>query len=160
MWSAIFPAVQLTLQATLLLLLSTLYRDGDATTSDGGVYVTYGTQRLQNHSYVDVSALSGENAVHCHSPLHTCCSAAQGPDRGDWFDPWGHPLGFPAPGVEGLYEARLPQRVDLLCSAPRDCVDVSGLYRCDVAVKEGRNRLRRKIYVGLYADGGGEYFIT
>ena len=143
-------------QAVLLILISALRRDGgsSATEHDTSAYVTYESQRLPNHSYVDVSRLDNKNSVQCHSPLHTCCSAAQGPDRGDWFNPWGHPLKFISPDGEGPYETRLPQCVEFRCNSRKACVSVSGLYRCEVAVR--RNHVQQRIYIGLYGNGGGE----
>ena len=150
-------STSLATQTVLLIFISALRRDGgsSATEHESSAYVTYESQRLPNHSYVDVSRLDDKSSVQCHSPLHTCCSTAQGPDRGDWLNPWGHPLPFISSG--GPYETRLPQRVDFRCNSRKACVSVSGLYRCEVAVRDSRrNHVQQRIYVGLYANGGGE----
>ena len=150
------PATSL---VTHTVLLFVLYRHFGSSATNGdedgaAAYVTYESRRLPNHSYVDASDISERTSIGCHSSLHTCCSAAQGPDRGDWYDPRGKPLQFSS--LKGPHEARLPQRVEFRCSR-KPCVDVSGLYRCEIAVRDSqRNRVRQKIYIGFYANGGGE----
>jgi hypothetical protein len=126
----------------LLLLLSTL-RSASGDAADDDAYITFGALRLANHSYVDVSGVTAADPdkVVCHTHLHTCCSAAQGPDRGDWYDPGGAQIRFPDSDW-GVHQSRLPQRVELRCG--ERCESVSGLYRCDVAVKDHTRLSQRK----------------
>ena len=52
-------------------------------------YVSFMSQTLANHSYVDISLVgrpeSGGDSVQCHTDLTTCCSGTEGSHRGDWY---------------------------------------------------------------------------
>ena len=60
-------------------------------------YVSFMSQTLANHSYVDLSLVddtSGSDSLQCHTDLPTCCGSAQGSHRGDWYFPNGNRLQF------------------------------------------------------------------
>ena len=90
-------------------------------------------ERLPNHGYVDLSlvgnAIDGSDSVQCHTDLTTCCSGAQGVDRGDWYFPSGNKLGFPS-GSGDIFESRGAQRVDLRRRNNPDTP--SGIYHCTI----------------------------
>ena len=58
-------------------------------------FVRYGredtamTTVLSNHSYLDLTTVGSEaeNRLECHTDLDTCCTSAQGPDRGESMYP-------------------------------------------------------------------------
>ena len=146
------PTITLSLSLLLLLLSSLRYSWGED--DEDAAYVTYEGRRINNHSYVDVSLMNNASSVQCHSHLHTCCSAQQGGDRGDWYSPSGEQLKFLTPSVKGEFQTRLPQRVELRCTTRNVCV--SGLYRCGIMIHYPQiRRVRRIIYVGLYGDAEG-----
>ena len=66
-------------------------------------------ETLPNHAFVNLSLVGnaddGSDSVQCHTDLSTCCSGAQGADRGDWYFPSAVRLGFPS-GSGYIYEAR------------------------------------------------------
>ena len=120
-------------------------------------YLTFKGEALPNHSYVDLSLVGnaddGGDSVQCHTDLGTCCSGAQGPDRGDWHPPGSDTrLPFSYEDVD-IYESRQAQAVDL---RRRNNANMpSGIYRCDIetnAVHSDDNR--ETVYAGLYAIGG------
>ena len=112
-------------------------------------------QTLSNHSYVDLTLvgnerLDGGHSVQCHTDLSTCCSATEGPHRGDWYFPNGDRLPFP--DGSDILESRNYQRVDL---HRNDGTGPAGIYRCDIPTNAvNDNGLRETVYVGLYAGGG------
>jgi len=113
---------------------------------------------LTNHSYVDVTlvgiALDGSDSVQCHTDLVTCCSAAQGPDRGEWYFPNGSRLDLIWFDDIYIYERRVAQRVDLRY---RNNGDTFGIYRCAIETNAVHSDSGREtVYAGLYA-GGGEF---
>ena len=61
-------------------------------------YVSFMSQTLANHSYVDLSLVGndgiGSDSVQCHTDLNTCCSINDGSHRGDWYFPNGTRLPF------------------------------------------------------------------
>ena len=140
-----------TVMSVLLCLLSALVE----VHSQAVPYVSFMGTNLPNHSYVDLtlvgSAVNGSDSVQCHTDLSTCCSNAQGPDRGDWYFPNGSRLQFVAdPG--DIYLFRGAQRVDL---RRRNNGDTSGIYRCDIETNAVNDEDGREtMYVGLYASGG------
>ena len=71
--------------------------------------------------------LTNADTVQCHSDLDTCCSGAQGPDRGDWYFPNG--IKLPFPGYGNVFESRGTQRVVLRYTGSGG---TSGIYRCDI----------------------------
>ena len=139
------------LQVALLLSLS-------HTCTPPGAFVRFLGMDLSNHSYVDLTtvgvARDGSDSVQCHTDLVTCCSAADGADRGDWYFPNGTRLPFPY-NIVNIFESRQAQRVDLRHRGRSDVT--SGMYRCAletnaVNVDDGRET----VYAGLYASGGEE----
>ena len=53
-----------------------------------------------------------DNKSNCNTDLNTCCSRAQGPDRGDWYFPNGNRLPiYSYIVISVLSEERSPQRV-------------------------------------------------
>ena len=121
-------------------------------------YVSFMGTNLTNHSYVDLTlvgnSLNGSDSVQCHTDLITCCSEAQGADRGDWYFPNGNRLQFSGdPG--DIYEHRQAQLVNL---RRRNNGDTSGIYRCSIetnAVNDDDGQ--ETVYVGLYTSGGKMY---
>ena len=117
---------------------------------------------FSNHSYVDLTAvgtaMNDSDSVQCHTDLSTCCSGAQGADRGDWYFPDGNRLPFNSDGND-IYEVREAQQVDL---RRRNDAGTSGIYCCTIetnAVRSDDNSdttTRETVYAGLYASGGEE----
>ena len=125
-------------------------------------YVSFMSQTLANHSYVDISevgnVLSGSDSVQCHTYLSTCCASDQGIHRGDWYFPDGTRLPFLGDG--DIYEQRVAQRVDLRRNTNAN--SPTGIYRCDIptnAVHDDDDISVRDtpVYVGLYTASGGMY---
>ena len=118
-------------------------------------------ERLPNHAFVNLSLVGevgdGSDSVHCHTDLDTCCSGAQGADRGDWYFPSGDILGFNG-SADDIYESRGAQRVVLRRRNNPDTP--SGIYRCTIETIAVRsedsadNTTREIVYAGLYATGG------
>ena len=120
-------------------------------------YVSFMGETLPNHAFVNLSlvgnAVDGSDSVQCHTDLSTCCSSAQGADRGDWYYPSGDRLNFEG-GPGDIYESRIARRVDL---RRRNNGDTSGIYRCDIetiTVNSVNNTDRETVYAGLYVTGG------
>ena len=122
-------------------------------------YVSFMSQTLANHSYVDISQVgndgSGSDSVQCITDLSTCCNSTAGSHRGDWYFPDGTRLPFSYNG--DIYEFRTAQRVDLRRRNSANSPD--GIYRCDIptnAVHDDNDRsVRDTVYVGLYSTSGG-----
>ena len=122
-------------------------------------------ETLPNHGYVNLSlvgdATDGSDSVQCHTDLSTCCSGAQGADRGDWYPPGSDtrlPFGNEDGGSNDIYESRIAQRVDL---RRRNNADMpSGIYRCDIETNAVHSddstdtTTRETVYAGIYATGG------
>ncbi|CAI8025888.1 hypothetical protein GBAR_LOCUS14925, partial [Geodia barretti] len=91
-------------------------------------YVSFMSQTLANHSYVDLSQVGNDrsDSVQCHTDLSTCCSSLQGSQRGDWYFPDGTRLPFP--GGSDIYEQRGNDRVDL--RRHNNPTSPTGIYRC------------------------------
>ena len=125
-------------------------------------YVSFMGETLPNHAFVNLSlvgtASDGSDSVQCHTDLNTCCSGAQGTDRGDWYYPSGDRVQFSAPNV--VYEIRTYERVDLRRNGN---ADTSGIYRCTIETEAVRSddssdtSTRETVYAGLYATGGKLY---
>ena len=119
-------------------------------------YVSFRGQNLANHSYVDLSLVGyGGDSVQCHTDLTTCCSSGQGIHRGDWYFPNGTRL-LPLP-FANIYESREKKRVDLWHWS---ATSPTGMYYCDIATVDVHDNeitqlTRKRVYVGLYANGGG-----
>ena len=112
-------------------------------------YVSFMSQTLANHSYVDLSLVgsagSGSDSVQCITDLSTCCSGAQGYHRGDWYFPNGTRLALLTLGgswylpdwtrlpffYAGIFERRGSQRVDLRCG--NNAISPTGIYHCDIS---------------------------
>ena len=140
--------------SVLLCLLSALVKVQSQTFP----YITFMGKNLTNHSYVDLTlvgdARDGSDSVQCHTDLSTCCNAAAGPDRGDWYFPNGTHLPFPNITFN-IFGIRQAQRVDVRHRGRSDVT--SGMYRCAVetnAVHDDDGR--ETVYIGLYASGGEE----
>ena len=142
----------MTAEASLLLfLLSALVEVHSQTVP----YVSFMGTNLPNHSYVDLTLVGsrqgGSDSVQCHTDLRTCCSAAQGDDRGDWHAP-GSQDRLPFGGFGDIFEQRRAQRVDL---CRRNNGDTSGIYRCTIETNAVNDEDGREtVCVGLYASGG------
>ena len=116
-------------------------------------------ETLPNHAYVDFSLVGtagdGGDSVQCHTDLSTCCSGAQGADRGDWYPP-GSDFRLPFSSESGdIYERRLAQAVDLRRIGNANMP--SGIYRCDIetiATNSDDNTDRETVYVGIHVTGG------
>ena len=124
-------------------------------------YVSFMSQTLANHSYVDISQVgsdgSASDSVQCITDLTTCCSTHQGNHRGDWYFPNGVRLLF-SNSVDDIYEQRVAQRVEL-CRR-NNANSPTGIYRCDIstnAVHDDTDSSVRDtpVYVGLYTASGG-----
>ena len=115
-------------------------------------YITFNGDTLPNHSYLEFSQIghSRSNSVRCHTDLTTCCSGAQGNDRGDWYFPNGNRLQF----SDRIYESR-NSRVVILGNEryydPRNLME--GIYKCTIAV-QADTETRETVYIGLYNSGG------
>ena len=122
-------------------------------------YVSFMSQTLANHSYVDLSQVGrpelGGEGVQCITNLATCCRGVDGSHRGDWYFPNGTRLPFPGNG--DMFESRDAQRVDLRRNTNAN--SPGGIYRCDiptVAVYDATDiSVRDTVYVGLYTASGG-----
>jgi len=105
-------------------------------------------------------AEDGCDSVQCHSDLSTCCSGAQGADRGGWYFPNGSRLQF-SNKTGDIYEHHEAQRVDL---HRRNNGDTSGIYRCTVKTNavhsNDSDTTAWTVYAGLYASGGEEAMQT
>ena len=134
----------------LLCLLSTLVEVHTQTAP----YLTFMGNNISNHSYVDLNTVArdrnGLDSVQCHTDLKTCCTRAQGPDRGDWYFPTGNRVRFSGGGV--VFQVRTTQRVDLRYLGEGG---MSGVYHCDIetAAVNGSDG-REAIFVGVYNVGG------
>ena len=116
-------------------------------------YLTFMGNNILNHSYVDLNTVGNYyNAVQCRTDLTSCCSSAQGPDRGDWYFPNGNRLPFSGSG--NMYQNRDDQVVVMRYTGSGG---TSGIYHCDIetnAVNDDDGR--ESVYVGLYTSGGEE----
>ena len=120
-------------------------------------HVSFMSQTLANHSYVDLSQVgndgSGSDSVQCITDLSTCCTTTQGSHRGDWYFPNGTArLQFSG----SVHESRGDKRVDLRRRAGTSPL---GIYRCDIPTiavnKKTDSSVRDIIYVGLYTTNEG-----
>ena len=135
--------------ATLLLCLHSALVEVHSQTAP---YITFMDNNISNHSYVDLNTVWREehNTVQCHTDLSTCCSATQGPDRGDWYFPNGNKLPFS--GETDVHERRRDQLVVLRYTGRGG---TSGIYRCDIETSTvNDNDGNETVYVGLYTSGG------
>ena len=120
-------------------------------------YVSFMSQTLANHSYVDISQVgsagSGSDSVQCITDLATCCTSSDGSHRGDWYFPSGTRLRFSIYDGD-TYEQRVAQRVDL--RRRNNANSPTGIYRCDIPTNAVHDYPDRDtVYVGLYTGSGG-----
>ena len=121
-------------------------------------HLTFRGETLPDHAYMNLSLVGanrdGSDSIQCHTNVESCCRGAQGPHRGDWFNPDNQRLPF---AMEGnlLFEDRHAQRVDL---RKRNVTSPTGIFRCDidVSVVDGEPPVKKSVYVGLYLSDGGE----
>ena len=115
-------------------------------------YINFMGTNLSNHSYIDLSLVGEDlNGVQCRTDL-TCCSNTEGPDRGDWYLPNGKKLKFSSDTLNGTFEVRYKQRVDV---RRRGSQKISGLYRCEIETNAVNNQSGNEtLYAGLYTSGG------
>ena len=147
----------------LILLLSLLWSLMEVHSQTEYPYVSLMGEILPNHAYVDLTTVGDDNSdpgntLNCHSDLVTCCHRDQGPHRGDWYFPDNTVLGFlffnPDDNIRQLRSA---QQVEIhhrnIGTAP------TGIYRCSIETNsvnrdiEG-NRVRERVYIGLYTSAG------
>ena len=140
-----------TATSVLLYLLSALVEVHSQTVP----YVSFMGTNLTNHSYVNLTlvgnAVDGSDSVQCHTDLITCCSDAQGTDRGDWYFPNKKRVQFIGDS-DDIFQFRRAQQVDL---RNRNGT-TSGLYRCTIktnAVNDDDDG-SETVYAGLYPSGG------
>ena len=121
-------------------------------------YLTFMNNTISNHSYVDLNTVGSFTSndslkLQCHTDLTTCCSGAQGPDRGDWYFPNGTRLPlYDFNNIPVLSEARGPQRVIVYHKQEGG---ISGIYRCDIeTIAVNNNNGSVALFVGLYTSGG------
>ena len=121
-------------------------------------HLTFRGETLLDHAYVDLSLVGanrdGSDSIQCHTNVETCCRGAQGPHRGDWFNPENRRLPFPTEG-NLVFEDRHFQRVDL---RQKNAISPTGIFRCgiDVSVVDAEPPVKQSVYVGLYLRDGGE----
>ena len=124
-------------------------------------YVSFMSQTLANHSYVDLSRVgnagSGSDSVQCHTDLSTCCSNIYGPHRGNVYFPDGTRVSF---FYGDIYDSRGSQRINV--RRRNNANSPVGIYRCDIptnAVHDATDISVRDtpVYVGLYTASGGMY---
>ena len=145
----------------LLCLLSALVEVHSQTVP----YLTIKGNNIPNHSYVDFNRVGPKLqdkkrntlALHCNTDLSTCCTSAQGPDRGDWYFPNGSRLEFfdyITPRV--VCEGRGSQQVFVYrIPTVSDISGISGIYRCDIeTIAVNNNSGNVSLFVGLYFSGG------
>ena len=121
-------------------------------------FLTFMNNTISNHSYVDLNTVGDINSneslkLQCRTDLTTCCSDAQGPDRGDWYFPNGNRLPlYNYNNIPTLSESRGPQRVIVYREQKGG---ISGIYRCDIeTIAVSNNTGRLSLFVGLYASEG------
>ena len=117
-------------------------------------YISFMGTNLPNHSFINLT-LVGENSsdgVQCHTDLITCCSAAEGRDRGDWYYPNGDRLNF-SKGTFKEFQSREAKQVDLRRRGSQTLTQ--GVYRCDIETNAVNNQSGNEIiYAGLYTTRG------
>ena len=118
-------------------------------------YLTFMGNNVPNSSYVVYTRLFGrKNELRCNTDLTTCCTSAQGDDRGNWYFPNGKQLSHL---FRALSQGRSAQRT-VLHYRGLGFVE-PGIYRCDIeTVAVNNDAGYESIYVGLYDifRGGGE----
>ena len=119
-------------------------------------YIRFMGTNLPNHSYIDFTQVGeGNNSVRCHTDLITCCRAAHGPHRGDWYSPRGSRLPFVQDATDGVNEKRKKQRVDLRVGGSPTLIE--GIYHYGIETSATSNDNRETVFVGLYLSKRGQY---
>ena len=93
------------------------------------LYISFMDQTLVNHDYVD---LNGGNDVLCITDLTTCCSASQGPHRGNWHFPNETRLSLPTSDTD-IFESRGSLSVSLRRNSGTS--PPNGIYHCLIPTK-------------------------
>ena len=139
-------AINMRVTAIIILLLSFLTALMEVC-SQTVPYIRFMGKNLSNNSYINLDQVgaAGRTSVQCHTNLTTCCSRAQGDDRGDWYFPNGTRLRFKSRPV---FEQRENKRVDL--RRTKNSVTPRGIYRCDIQINSTSNDSWKTVYVGLY----------
>ena len=124
--------------------------------SETAPYLNVSHNIMPNNSYVNLSMVRilEHNRLQCHTDLTTCCSGAQGADRGDWYFPSGTRLPFFKNNDNNvtLSEGRGNQQVILY---HRGGSDKFGIYRCGIKTIAAKNNSgHESLFVGLYTNGG------
>lgn len=112
-------------------------------------YLSFRGENLTNHSFVnlnDVGPTVGSE-IQCRTDLETCCNAASGPDRGNWYGPDGARLPFSGDGV--VYLVRLSQYVSVRRNGIVGLPD-EGIYQCTIPVMSANTTTSANLYVGVY----------
>ena len=117
-------------------------------------FVSFMGNNIPNHGYVDLNAVdTTKNSITCHTNLWTCCSGAQGPDRGDWYLPNGRRVPFSG----NMSEDRGAEQVRLRYTGSGG---ISGIYQCDIETATVKNNDgHATLYIGLYASGGEKFVV-
>ena len=122
--------------------------------------VAFMGQTLANHSYVDlgqVGPIDSAEGLVCTTDLESCCSASQGPHRGDWYFPNGTRLPFTK---DNIYQSRDPQQV-VLGRSSSTVTSPSGIYRCEIPTSSvhdhNSDSLKEFVYLGLYSANEGNF---
>ena len=107
-------------------------------------HVSFMGETVPDHGYVNLGLVGTDHdgvpgdTVRCHTDLETCCSMAEGDDRGDWYFIAGETKRLPFSRQDGdIFQARGDQYVDL---RRRNNANMqTGLYRCDIHVQGPTN---------------------
>ena len=98
-------------------------------------YVTFMGSVYPSYACIDLAQVGEEesNGVQCHTDLHTCCTSAQGLDRGDWYPPdSGSSLPFFSEAAY-IYQKWGDMRVDLYRRDLDSAGDAGqGVYYCAI----------------------------
>ena len=139
----------------LLCLLSALVEVHSQTAP----YLTIKGKNIPNNSYVNFNTVGNKignqkpNTLQCHTDLNTCCTRAQGPNRGDWYFPNGNRLPiYTYRHIPVLSEGGGPQQVVVHY---RGIGGTSDICRCDIeTIAVNNNSGNVSLFVGLYTSGG------
>ena len=156
------------MKATLLcVLLCLLWSLVEVQSRTKYPYISFRGNPLPNHSYVDFDDVgkygSGDDTdtVQCHTDLSTCCNTHRLSPRGDWFFPNGTRLPFYNESGD-IHESLLTRVVHIYRRNPA-INGPSGIYRCfigTIAVHDHNTAsVGEAVYVGLYHNGGGTYYV-
>ena len=151
------------MKATLLcVLLCLLWSLVEVQSKTEYPYISFRRITLPNHSYVDFDEVgeNRNNAVQCHTDLSTCCNTHRLSPRGDWFFPNGTRLPFY--NESGDIKESLLTRV-VRIRRINNANGPSGIYRCFIGTNATHDNndpsVGEAVYVGLYHNGGGTYYV-